>query len=123
MLDFEFLVGVDGRGSSPVLMRYKHSGDDLTAGKGVVINGILCINRHTIRDGEEGDIAIGGGIYQAEVDGEYGPLTVLYKPPASAVLTDVAEGNLPFGRLLEGTTDANQRARVYHQPLAFVSED
>lgn len=107
------------RHGSPLMIDYTPGAGAIDAGDIVLIGntaGLTCgVAHNDIANSTLGALAAGGGVYKAQIAGNYAAGTLVYKPAGNAILTTTTTNNAPFGFTVEtGTT--NTWVNVAHVP-------
>jgi hypothetical protein len=110
------------RHGDPVYMDYTPAAGDVDAGDVVLLGnttGLTCGIAHLdITNSTLGAVAIGQGIYDVTMIGNYAPYTTVYWDATNSKVTTTSTNNALFGYLLEGNTGANTVVEAVHQPYA-----
>lgn len=116
-------LGVDAtfrHGSVESYGDYTPSAGAVDAGDVVVLGntaGLTCGIAHLdIPNGELGALALGGGIYDVVMLGNYAPWTKVYWDASVSKVTTTSTNNALFGFLVEGNTGANTTVEALHKP-------
>lgn len=115
-MDFELRHG------QPVMVDYTPSSGNVSAGEGVMLGNTTGITvgiaHRDIENTKLGALAVGGGVYEAQVASNYAAWTKVYKPSANAILTTTSTNNMLFGYTVEAASAANDYVKVLHKPYA-----
>lgn len=104
-----------------IVIDYTPSSGNVAAGEMVLLGNTagpsMGIAHAAIENGVQGSLAIGGGIYDCQVAGNYAAYTKVYKPTGNAILTTTSTNNAVFGYTVETSAAANAVVKVLHWPI------
>lgn len=110
------------RHGDPVYADYTPAAGNVAAGDVVLLGntaGLTCGIAHlAITNSALGALAIGGGIYDVTMIGNYAPWSKVYWDDTNNKVTTTSTNNAQFGYLLEGNTGANTVVEALHSPFA-----
>lgn len=106
----------------PNMVDYTPTGGDIAAGQVVLLGntaGLTCGIAHlAISNNTLGALAVGGGVYDVTMLGNYAAWTKVWYDDATNKVTTTSTNNALFGYLIEGGTGANTVVNALHVPNA-----
>jgi hypothetical protein len=113
------------RHGSPIFMDYTPAAGNVAAGQVVLLgnqSGLSCGIAHLdILNNTLGALAIGGGIYDVIMLGNYAPYSNVFWDDTNNKVTTTSTNNAYFGQLLEGNTGANTLVECRHLPISGLT--
>lgn len=114
MADFSFRSGY------PVMVDHTPAAGNVAAGAGVLLGNTtgltMGIAHKDLENTKLGELAIGGGVYEALIASNYAVGSLVYKPAGNAILTTTSTNNAQFGFVVTSAASANTAGLVYHHP-------
>jgi hypothetical protein len=111
------------RHGDPVYADYTPTGGNVAAGQVVLLGnttGLTCGVAHLdILNSTLGALAVGGGIYDVVMAGNYAAWTQVWWDDSANKVTTTSTNNALFGFLVEGGTGANTTVECLHKPYGF----
>lgn len=108
-------------------MEHTPSGADVAEGEVVVINGYPFIAHAPIVDGEDGTLAVRGGVYEGLKDGTSGPAIAVGEGvafiEANNLFTDVLTGNVHVGICVKAAGAGDSTVWFCHAPNIAATND
>lgn len=116
MAEAQFVSG------DPVAVDYTPSSGALSAGQVVLLGntaGLTCGIAHLdVSNNTLGSLAVGGGVYDVTMLGNYAAWTKVFWDDSVNKVTTTSTNNAQFGYLIEGGTGANTVVQALHVPNA-----
>lgn len=118
-------LGVDAtfrHGSVESYADYTPASGDVSAGQVVLLGntaGLTCgIAHRDIPNGTLGALAMGGGVYDVVMAGNYAAWTKVWWDDSANKVTTTSTNNAQFGYVIEGGTGADSTVEAIHNPRA-----